>query len=246
MLATKISSGTNTKLSPKAYLVPGLILIGVLVSAFVIVLPKYRQIGPLKSSIQKNEKKLAQLTVKSNYLKGLNQQNLTTRAGYLVKVLPEEKKVPYLFSLFKLIAQKNNLSVESISVSPGPLTENENKGDGIPLLSFDQSLEGKMSDIKNYFAQLARTAPLMVVESFSLTRSRDSGEGEEVMELSMMVKTPYLFMPEEIGSIETPLTEMTSDDDLTFRRVSNLVIESDLESQISRKVPVGKPNPFSF
>lgn len=218
----------------------------VLASAFTIVLPKYRQIGPLRSSIQKNEKKLAQLTVKSNYLKGLNQQNLTTRAGYLVKVLPEEKKVPYLFSLYKVIAGRCNLSVDSIAVSPGPLTKDEAKEDGVPLLSFELSVRGKMVDIKNYFSRLGKTAPLMVVESFNIKRSNDTDEGDGVMEMSLVVKTPYLFMPEEIGSIEKPLVEMTSDDDLTYRRISNLTVESDLENQILRKVPVGKPNPFGY
>lgn len=241
-MPSKQSTSRHLTTLLKPFFLPLGVLGLILVSAVVLVMPRFQEITDLKSEIAKSEKKLAQLTAKSSYLKGLNRQELSKRANYLLKVLPSKKEVPYLLAIFKDFAARNHLNFEGISASPGALSQvKDQKKDALPLLSFEVSLSGSLADLKEFLFLAYKTAPLLMVESFSL---KETDEG--AYEVKLTVESPYLFLPKEIGSVDSPLDEITAEDDLTYRRISNLETVQAITESLDATLPSGRANPFVY
>lgn len=228
----------------KLYLFP--LVIGALIvfSALLFVSPRLREISDFKREVAKKEKQLSQLTVKSNYLEGLNQQDLRNRANYLLKVLPDKKEVSYVIKMFKKLASENDLVLANISTNPGLLDAGEkSKKSGLSYLEFDLSLSGRLSNLREFFARVNQTVPLLIAEDLSFSGGKALSDQEA--EVAIRIKTPYLFLPKEMGAVETALEEITSGDDLTYRKIGNLK-EVEMRGLFDLKVPSGKTNPFAY
>lgn len=221
---------------------PGLIVMLILVSSFLLIRPKIKEIISARKNLKKEEKRLAQITAKVAALEGLDQTELSEKADITAKALPSEKDLPLLLYSLKSLSAKNNIELQSIQVDPGELAtvSAEEKKDRLDFLSFKIIVVGQMTNFKEFLTQLVKTAPLMRGESVNLVTE----ETGEVSQADISLEAPFLLPPVTLGVPETPITQITPGEEKTYQKLARLdfyLVEEELPS-----VPAGKENPFAF
>ena len=234
----KVLTAVNTR----SLLLPGVVVILIILSGLAFVRPKVNRNLQLKQETKVEEQTLAQLTAKLASLSSLDQNELSKMAKVLTKTLPTEQNVPLNFSVFKILAKKNNIEISGLSISPaGPVsTSGETVGNEANLLSYNLALEGKIEDAKEFMSQVRRTVPLMVTKSGTLENDLTSG----TLKASFLVDSYYLFLPVSLGAVENPLIAISPQEDQIYQEINQL--ETVFEPSELIPIPGGKENPFSF
>lgn len=240
LLKAKPTSAKTEKLRP--LFTPGLIVLLILVSGLLLVRPKINEILSARKNLKKEEKRLAQLTAKVAALEGLDQTELSEKADITAKALPSEKDLPLLLSSLKTLSAKNNIELQNIQVNPGELAtvSAEGKKDKLDFLSFEIIAAGQMADFREFLIQLAKTAPLMRGESVVID-TEETGEG---FQADLSLEAPFLPPPVTLGVTETPISQITPEEEKTYQKLARLdfyLVEEELPP-----VPAGKENPFAF
>lgn len=242
MLKSKLGSLKIEKAGPFA--IPGLIIVFILFSGLFLIQPRLTEVFSIQRDLKKEEKRLAQLTAKTAALEGLDQVELSQKTEIVAKVLPGEKDLPLLLFVVKNIAAKNNIELRSLEVEPGelatPSAEGKDKGEEeeLPFLSFEIVVGGQMSDLKEFLAQLANTAPLMGAKSVEI----EIGGGS--FQADLLLDSPFLPPPVTLGVPEKPLLPITGEEEETYQKLARLnfsLIQEEMPS-----VPGGKEDLFAF
>ncbi len=228
----------------RPFFFPLLIGLAILILTITLLIPKITQIFELRQDLSKEKARLAKLTQKLAELNGLDDNELTTKATLMVVALPAEKDVPLILATLSSLGKETGMEVENVKVSPGELStesgkiKKKEKGEETPTLPFEVLAKGTMESLKNFLNRLGSTIPVMRVESASL--SFEEGEWQAKISLD----TFFLSLPKTLGAVETPLAEITPEEELIYKRIEKYrapAIEGDLPS-----VGTGKEDPFSF
>lgn len=220
----------------------GAIVILILISSWFLVRPKASEIFSIQRNLKREEERLAQLTAKSATLEGLDQTELSSRADIAAKALLSDKNLPLLLSTLKNLAAQNNIELRSLQVDPGEIATVSAKGEKekLSFLSFEILVSGQMSDFKEFLAQIAKVAPLMVIQKVKI-ESQDSGGS---FQANLPLDAPFLFPPASLGPVETPLAQITNQEENIYQELTQLNFS--LIKEVPPSVPSGKENPFAF
>jgi hypothetical protein len=235
MLKAKLESLKIEKLRP--FLIPGAIVILILTSSLLLIQPKIGEIFLIQKNLGRKEEKLARLTAKTAVLEGLDQVELSSRVEIAAKAFLSDKNLPLLLSTLKNLAAKNNIELLSLQVEPGEIAtvSAKEKKEELSFLSFEILVGGQMSDFKEFLAQTAKVAPLMVV------REVDIKEGAQA---ALLLDAPFLPPPVSLASVETPLAQITHQEENIYQKLARL--DFSLIEEVPPSVPSGKENPFAF
>lgn len=242
MLKVKISSLEISKL--RSFFIPGAIVVFILASALFLIRPRASEIFLIQKNLEKEEKRLAQLTAKTAALEGLDQVELSEKVEIAARALLSEKNLPLLISVIKNLAAKNNIELRSLQVDPGelepvPVKGNEEK---LPSLSFKITVSGKIADFKEFLTQLHKIAPLMRVQSIAVDTERVEGS----LQVSLPLEVPFLPPPTVLGLPEKPLTQITREEETVWQKLTQLNFAFITVTEEMPAVPAGKENPFAF
>lgn len=222
------------------FLTPGLILLIIILSGFLILRPRIEKISLVQRDLARKEDRLTKLTAKVAALEGLDEFELALKAELATKAFPAEKNFPLFLSVLKRLTLQNNLETIGLKVTPGEIaTVSAQPKSGSPSLMFTVNLAGQMADLKQFLAQVAQTAPLMIVHNLKV-----SVAGETV-EASFSLEGPFLALPTTLGKVEKPLVQVTPQEEEVYQELAKFDF-SLIEGKPLFTVPSGKEDPFNF
>jgi Tfp pilus assembly protein PilO len=225
----------------RPFLTPGVIVLAVLVSAFLLVKPRIDKIFLLQRELSQKEEKLAQLTAKTAAIEGLDETELSSRVDLVAKAFPNEKDFPLFLSLLRKLVNKNNLELTTLQVNPGEIAtaSAQTKKGKLPLLAFMIGVKGQMNGFREFVYRVSQTAPLMVIRDFQV-KTQEGGS----LEVTLLIEAPFLPLPATLGRIEKALAQINSQEEEAYQELTRLDFSLIEETPLS--FPTGKDNPFSF
>lgn len=228
----------------KPFLLPGVVIFLILIITTFILKPKLELVINYRQQLIKDKKILTDLTKKLATLEGLAKVEFSEKTDIALAVLPAEKNVPNSLFVIKGMALNNGLVLSNITIgSVGEIatvssTEKIRKDTILPSFKLNASFFGEIKMIKDFISQIQSTAPLMGVESFSISQKKTL-----IPEVKMEIEAYFLSFPETLGKPEQQLTMITSAEEKMLNRISEFTFfrsEGDLPN-----LPVGKENLFS-
>lgn len=229
---------------------PPLVLIILFLIVFnLIFLPKISQIGEIKASTEKVKLNTSKIREQSNYLMSIDEEELKRNAEYLDNAVLRDKKSYILVEIIRGVANKFNYQLESFSLSPGELKEddsNSNLSDSeIVRMPIKLSMIGPGENDLDLVLALEKALPILFIDKFEI---KSVGE---LSILTLSISSYYISDKMEMETDNLTLSDLilSKDEAELIKRISTfdkievtqLEIEDDSEFKIYER-----PNPFSL
>ena len=232
----------------KRFLFPLVAVLFVVLASLFILKPKIGQILEPRRTIAGQKQLLSKLTEKAAVLEGLDKNELNDKVDFSFKVVPVEKDVPLIMSLVKDFSQQAGLSLKTIKTDPGGIsTESASKqissgAEEVDSYPFTLVLEGGLPEAKSFLDLIKQTAPLIKVESFSM--SNEQTETGKSGQISLAISTYFHPLPTELGPVESPVALLTQQEEKLYETLTKLTVPATQEN--FQEVPSGKANIFEY
>jgi len=197
----------------------------------------------LKSENDRLQKKLEGLRRKSQLLQSLDRNEIEMRVKKLEEVFPSEKPVINLIASLNQITRQEGVTFRGIKLEPGRIVkttsaEGNEQADlvtgELQDFSISFNIEGQLAAITSFISRLEKAAPLMKIESLSLSLDGSN--------CSLTVRVYYQTMPKTIGAVDKPVPVLTEKE----KEILNEIATYQKVEAIKTTVPVGKENIFSL
>jgi len=197
----------------------------------------------LKSENDRLEQKLAVLKRKSQLLQSLDRNEIERRVKKLEEVFPSEKPVINLIASLNQISQQEGVTFRGIQLEPGRIVKytSEEGGKQADLVTnelqdftINFNIQGKLSAVTSFISRLEKAAPLMKIESLSLSLDGSN--------CSLAVRVYYQTLPEILGVLDKPVPLLTENE----KEILNEIATYQKVELIKTTVPVGKANIFAL
>jgi Tfp pilus assembly protein PilO len=224
------------------FLIPGVVLVLIVLSAILILKPKFDEIMKLRREIAKQKEELTQLSSKVAILSGYDENELKTRTEKLLEVLPAEKDGPLVMATVRVLVSEHNLELQKLTVGVGKIaTEAAEKKiqEPLPSLAVDLDVIGSLEDLNNFLDALEVAAPMMRIRQLTIIR-----EEEETIQSKLQMASYYLTVPTTIGKPTRPVDLITSAEEEAYQKLSDYRLAT-LEAELPF-VSSGKENPFAY
>jgi len=194
---------------------------------------------------------LLSLSSKKKLLDELDEAELEKSIEVMEKIFPSKKPSLGLLASLSTLADRENVIFSGIKLSPGRIEEMKReeivraktpeKGK-LNDFSVEFSVEGKLTNVSSFISALEKTAPIIKIESFNLqlTEERMTGLYTGNVQVDLKVYVFYQEPPEEIGPVEQPLPQLTSEE----REFLSQLSQFETESFLLPGVPVGQETLF--
>ena len=226
----------------RLYIFPFIVAVSSLILIIFVLLP---QISSILSG-QKSEKdllsKASVLDVKAEELEGYDSSDLSQKVSYALSAFPSEKDFGNVIGLIQGLTSSVGFNVTSIQLgSSGGKTSNAQS------YSVAVSLSGPKNLISTLFSTIEASPRLMKVSLIDIT-TNVSGES---VDISLNIDVLYSPVPNNFGSVDSPLPKLSSDDEeLLAKLASNpafaasVATVSNTSPDNIQLPPRGKANPF--
>lgn len=245
------SSGVSK--SNQKYLI-FLTVIALGIFSFSVLRKSLIKIGDIQKKTADQKKTLIGLEKKLSYLESLDKATLLAQTASLESVFPSKKPVMSLINSLKAVARENNVSYAGIRLNPGEIEKNTDDGknkknksqkaseSSLESFYLDVGLVGTLDSIFAFVDQLDLTAPLVSINSLDISSLDIEEEEESFVRASIGITVFYQPSPLNIGAIDTPLKEFSSEDEEIFNLLDDYVIYPEVKTFSESKV--GRDNFF--
>lgn len=213
----------------KLFLLPVITIVIVVGLSAKFLLPKVGDIQKILLETQKINQELASLESKAGKLNELKNSSLTADFQQMEMLLPSEKNIMLIFSTLGNLEKRNNVTIERLSVKPGLIDKGKVQADkktktGSEDLSFSFSVTGTQDSVNQFLEDLLATAPIFTVNKVNL--AINSG----IVDATIDVATYFQSLPETLGNINTPLSELSATQKKTLEIVKRYnAVDTSLE-----------------
>ncbi len=189
------------------------VVIGLISFAMVgrFVLPQLESWITLQTQVKSAQKDLSVLQANQRVVGGIDQIALNKQFDISTRALPYEKDYSGIISAIDLATLESSVVRDDYSFSVGNLSTQSAKLADNESISFQLSISGELSDIKNFLAIIKQKLPLSEIVSFSYQGT--------VAELSIIFF--YRSIPNDLKiSYLAPMTSITPDNESLLRTLS--------------------------
>ncbi len=188
--------------------------------------------------------RLEKLTSKDNQLSNLDYVLYRDSFPKIGQVLPESKEYVSLFSTFDNLEKNLGVTIARTDFQLGVVSTNSSQlvrdvGSSAYVVPITIEIMGDLASVQKFIKSLSDyTGRFMTIES--LTWELNTGGNYMV---TLNGKTYYYPLPTSLGSVESPLPKISSNQDKIFTAISKIKIT--LDDNSTSDIPgVGKKNLF--
>lgn len=193
-----------------------------------------------------NQQAQGELTTKTQFLdtkvqalEGYDANVLGNQVNLALGFYPADKEIVPILGLLQNIASESGFSIVSISLSGGGV-----KTQGSKTQSYVVKLEalGSIQALPHFLSTIEGSPRLMRVSSFDVTSANSSKGASIAIDVDVLYSAP----PSDLGSIDSPLPELSQKDQEVISKLASLNKNSFLsqqEASVSSGLR-GKVNPF--
>lgn len=177
----------------KLFLLPLVVLVGLIISINLVVMPKFDQIFKLNTSISSVNKEISLTTQKINYLSSVDQQQIQQDASYLESAVLQEKNSYLLVGVVRSVADQYGFGISSFSISSIEIKSGDQKGtlkvadkDVASRMPIELTLIGPETKKVELITALENTLPILFVDNLEI--SNNSG----ISTINMIISSYYV------------------------------------------------------
>jgi len=246
--------GENTDLSRSiSLLAPGGAIAVCILILFFIVWPKFTQILQLKTENQQLIERAEKLDVKAGKLAVLDKNELDTQLGIAEQILPSDKGVFSLVTQVERTAAVSGALLNRVELAPGSINKSQSakapssqgaataETEVTPKMQLRISLSGDYKSVLQFLNTIFSISRVVTINDLSLSSSGISGQSAQVR-VSLTIDAYWLPLPNELSSIESPITELTPQELARLEQVrsTGFVVIPSIPS-----VSIGRPDLFA-
>lgn len=186
-------------------------ILSVLVLGFSLVLgiiPEARKINKLRDELQ-NQRKIQQVIAdKNTTLKTVNTESYALDLTDLTEALPDRPDLVSLIKTATRLLQEENLRIDDLKLDLRSSPENKT--------TFQVSVFGDLKALERVLDKIPSSRRLLIPEKMEFNYAQDQN-----YQIQLTLSAPYQPPPKEIGSVESPLSDLTSDQQKLLKKVKS-------------------------
>jgi len=238
----------------KAYLIPILVLVIVVLIVPFVLMPQLRSIRDKNVEVQKGRERLELLNQKISDLTLVNENEESIKLLEVEKVIPSDKKLAALIIGVKNLALESALSNIRMTFNPGQVASqsatqsalskstksklNQETEEVEGQLIFDLEMDGKLTNLAKFLSKIEFAKRLLGINSVDSTFDSEISAQNFVLKIN----APFKILKSSGDVIGQPLPELTQSHESTFEFIINRL--KDYTSKRVPTVPIGVKNPF--
>lgn len=235
----------------KVFLVPIIMGILFLLTVVSVIFPKIEQIVNLNSDYQGLNAKTNTINQKKNYLMSVDQEGLKQKDQLISQALPQSKDLYFLLNVIGSLAGKYNYVVDSISLSPGVVSEKEEdqfaKNKNLTQVPVSVVLVGDAKSYVLLLKDIEKSLPILAITDYSLVKN-----SPELVSLKLTVST--YFSPRDfsknIGNLSLKDLTLTAEETKlldtlgTFSKLN--LVKFGMGEVTTENIPSMRLDPFNY
>lgn len=229
--------------------VPLLILVVlILISLNLVLVPKIKEISEIKDKAIEMKANTNKIDEQNKYLVSVNKDKLKKDGEYLDSAVLKDKKSYLLVGIIRGIANQFNYQIESFSLTPGKLKDDEsikiNNSDQVTKMPISLLMFGPKDKSLDLILALEKTLPILFIDKFETKTTGD------LTELNLIVSSYYVGDKSKVDTNSVTLSELrlSDDEEELIKRVSNFSKTEDNQSGTGSAEfqQYQRENPFSL
>lgn len=199
-------SGTFEK--KKVFLLPILSILALVFGVVMVVIPRTGEINKLREELQ-SQRRIQQIySDKNTALKTLNIENYALDLSDLTAGLPDGQDLASLIKTTSRLVQEEGLRIDDLKLDLKSTPEHKT--------NFQVSVFGDLKALKRVLDKMPESRRLLIPEKVEYNLAVDNS-----YQIQLVMSAPYQPRPKEIGSLESPLSSITPQQQDLLNRVKN-------------------------
>lgn len=227
----------------------------VLVCAIVLILvvwPKMSQALKIRATNAEFSSRIAAFSTKLSILSSLDEKQLESQLGSAEQILPSDKAVFSFVRQIEAASSKNGVILDKVDVAPGILSGADSEiavpsagvvVEAAPKIQVKISIQSDYRAFLSFFRDLYSVPRVIGIRDLSI--SSGTGENGNILSSSFVVDAYWKSLPTELGSIESPVVDLTSEEKKMLESVKAVEVASGATSSAVPAVPTGRSDLFA-
>lgn len=195
---------------------------------------------------------------KVSLLESIDEGSMRNNVQTLLSAVPSDKSIPTLLWTLDGLSAKTGVAAGNFSLAKlGSLaTESakrvtaDEQAVGGNIVPFSMDISGSLDQIRGFLASSVSVRRLIRIRTFTVRfakRSTEATGSANMISANLEMDTYYSPLPTTIGSVNQPLTALTSTDDDLIAKVAQMqLMQSTSLTLPSPSTGAVKPDPFSL
>lgn len=231
----------------QGFIVSLALLVFTFVGVLVGILPVVRSSIDMLDLIQKLESRTQVLSTKQRFLDTLDEVSVRKNLQILLSAVPSGKDVPSVLATTDSLVSGSGLgmidmsitNLGSIATEAATRKSDEEKRIGSSLLPFTLTVEGNLTNFKDFLTRSVAIRRLVRVRSFTAIVTTSGA-----IQVNINLDAFYNPLPKALGSVDQPLPVATDEEQALLTRITSYPWASQ-SLVVSSTVSTSRTNPFS-
>lgn len=173
---------------------------------------------------------------KTEILQKIDQTNYKGYINTSLQAMPQDPDVPGALNQILFLLTSNNLQLDGINFGLATETVTPNTS----AFHIEVDVSGEATQVKNFIAGTKKIPRLMKVVKLDV-----SSLGESRIASTITLAVFYQILPQTIGGIDQPISELTEEDLATISNIKSLSKQLPPSQTQPVNLPKGKQDPFN-
>lgn len=218
----------------KIFIFPAVVTLSSLFLIVFLILPETVKLVTNQRVGSELLNKFSSIEVKAQKLEEYNQEDLSQKVQYALRVYPTEKDYEGILGVLQAVAVRSGFNLGSFSLQGESQIGSQNYGVSVTFSGLKSLIPTLLSSIEN-------------ADRIIRVNKIDLSENAQQVELDLALSVLYGQLPGELGSVDAPLPQLSQEEDELLVKLAvsqpQPVVEIPTEEPII-EVPRGKINPF--
>lgn len=229
----------QTIVAPAAAIVVSLVIL------FLVIWPKFTEALRIKAQNQELETRVANLRVKAQLLGSLDKFLLDQQLGVVEAMLPSDEA---LFSFVRQVestAATSGVILNKIDVGPSAATASGTKQEATaPKIQVKVSVTSNYRSLVTFLSRISSVPRVNGIAELTISSSATGSEAGR-LRTSAVVDAFWRQLPRDLGSIETPLVELTQEELELLTKIQSAAVLVPAFGAPVPQVPTGRVDLFA-
>lgn len=193
----------------KIFFLPIGVIVVFILSLGSIIIPKFKSIKGLNTSIKTVKSQIKSTEEKKNYLLSIDQEELINNENYLSSAVLQEKNSYLLVGVIRNISDKYNFQIKSFSISPVKIKEGS-ENDSLKVaeknvavkIPINVILSGPDEKSLDLIKAIENSLPILFIDKFNKKTNMD------IAELDLVISSYYIADKTDLISGDLTLTDL--------------------------------------
>lgn len=220
----------------KLFIFPAIVALSCLILIGFVIYPQVSQLLSNQKAQGEFIRRSEILEAKAQDLEKFDARDLDLKVNYALGAFPTDKDFATVVGLLQSITSKSGFNINSLSLGAGA-----GKAQNAQVYTIKLDLIGPKLLLPALINNIESSPRLMRVGSLDTTVGRDAQSSAVSLDLEVL----YAPLPNEFGTLDSPLPELTEKDDELLSRIARTgEVVSVVQPGTVQLGPRGKPNPF--